>query len=203
MRITVVKRTDFRIDPAKTDPFEAASAPDVSLLLDSYMRNRRTLRAFLLTRCSSPYDADDLLQDLFVKISNRQSHPQISNPTGYLFSMAANLSTDLARKGAREARAKESEAVYYREAPGFSPSSEDLVLSQQAMEKLADVVNAMPTKRKRVFVMHRLQYKSHREIAEALGISVKMVEKHMSKALKQCRQKLAESASFSAPERNT
>ena len=45
----------------------------------------------------------------------------------------------------------------------------------------------MPLQSKRVFMMRRFEQKSGKEIAEALGITVKGVDYHIAKALKALR----------------
>ena len=48
----------------------------------------------------------------------------------------------------------------------------------------------MPPVRQRVFIMSRLRHKRNKEIAEALGITEKTVEVHITLALKQLREQL-------------
>ena len=55
---------------------------------------------------------------------------------------------------------------------------------------LQKVIASMPEGSREVFLMNRLEDMKYREIAETLGISVKAVEKRMSKALKIIRDKL-------------
>ena len=57
-------------------------------------------------------------------------------------------------------------------------------------QKLTRVLEQMPEGSREVFLMNRLEDLKYREIAENLGISVKAVEKRMSKALQIIREKL-------------
>ena len=52
---------------------------------------------------------------------------------------------------------------------------------------VADTLRLLPEQTRRVFVMSRMEHKSGLEIAQALGLSLKGVEYHMSKALKELR----------------
>ena len=49
--------------------------------------------------------------------------------------------------------------------------------------EIRSVVSALPVKTKRVFLMSRVESMSNREIASSLGVSVKAIEKHMTKAI--------------------
>lgn len=57
----------------------------------------------------------------------------------------------------------------------------------EMFDRLGSIVKEMPSVRRTVFTMSRFAGKSNREIAEALGISVRTVEKHIELALKHIR----------------
>ena len=50
-------------------------------------------------------------------------------------------------------------------------------------DKLYQLINQLPPKCKEVFILNKLERRKYKEIAEDLGISIKTVENHMSKAL--------------------
>lgn len=162
-----------------------------SSLLQAYMRNRATLRAFLRTRAMTSFDADEVLQELYVKISDISEPTQVKNPTAYLFKMAANMSLDLMRQSAHRRRYAVRESQRLSDVSQTYPNQEDTLIWRERYKQFADVLDAMPEKQRRIFVMHRVQFMSHKEIADTLGISPKTVEKHMSKALGVCRRKLS------------
>lgn len=57
-------------------------------------------------------------------------------------------------------------------------------------EQLAAVIIGLPRNLRVVFVMAHLLRQSHREIADALGISEGRVERRLTKALRMCRERL-------------
>lgn len=63
-------------------------------------------------------------------------------------------------------------------------------------EKVAEALNTLPEKCRLVFEMSRYKNMKYREIAEELDVSVKTVEAHMSKALKNLREHLKDFAYF-------
>lgn len=69
-------------------------------------------------------------------------------------------------------------------------NKEEKSLEEMLLESLREAVDELPGKMKKVFVMCKLEGKKQKEVAEELGISLKMVEKHISKAKSQIRDKL-------------
>jgi len=56
------------------------------------------------------------------------------------------------------------------------------------MQKLEELMDKLPPKCKEIFIMNKLERRKYREIAEDMGISIKTVENHMSKALRIIRE---------------
>lgn len=70
------------------------------------------------------------------------------------------------------------------------------IMSEELYLKVKALLAGMPEKTRIAFISDRLDGKSHKEIAEELGISVKGVEYHISKAVKLLRDNLKEYAPF-------
>lgn len=70
------------------------------------------------------------------------------------------------------------------------------VLSTELRLKVNSLIKKLPEQTQKVFIMDRLEGKTHKEIASELGISVKGVEYHLSKAVKILRENLKEYLPF-------
>lgn len=70
------------------------------------------------------------------------------------------------------------------------------ILSEELRVKVHSLLANMPEKTRIAFISDRLDGKSHKEIAEELGISVKGVEYHISKAIRILRDNLKDYAPF-------
>ena len=70
------------------------------------------------------------------------------------------------------------------------------ILSDELGAKVSRVLASMREKTRIAFVRDRLDGKSHKEIAEELGISVKGVEYHITRAVKMLRDSLKDYAPF-------
>ena len=68
---------------------------------------------------------------------------------------------------------------------------EDLIIiANEIQNKVHEIVLGMPAQRRSVFMMSRIHGLSNKEIAENLQISVKTVERHMTMALAELREKI-------------
>jgi RNA polymerase sigma-70 factor, ECF subfamily len=69
-------------------------------------------------------------------------------------------------------------------------SKEDKSLEEMLIESFQQAVDELPEKMKMVFTLCKIEGKNQKEVAENLGISIKMVEKHISGAKQHIREKL-------------
>jgi RNA polymerase sigma-70 factor (ECF subfamily) len=163
------------------------------LLRAHYLASKDKLRAFLINMMGSAHDGEDVLQDLFIRINTAQLPSAVHNPTSFLFSMAANLAKDQLRRNSLSKRIIDGDYSYLKQVSGDGlPSGEAAVWSRQWIAKFKSAIAEMPVRQRQVFVLHKIENLTQRATAERLGISVKMVEKHMARALTHCRQSLGQ-----------
>lgn len=159
--------------------------------------HRGELLRFLAARCGDPAEADDLLQELWIKAAAQPAGP-VGNPRAYLFRMANNLVLDR-RRAQRRAMARdrgwlEADGIPAT-APGdradpSEPPDEALAHAQEA-ELLHAAIGQLPAGARQALVLFRIEGRSHAEIAEIMGISRSGVEKHLARAMKMLRDALA------------
>lgn len=163
----------------------AASDP----LLDVYLERRPNLVRFFAARTGSQAAAEDLAQELYLKLAGRSADGDADNPTALIYRIALNLMLDRARRDRRAAARDAAWRTVAHAAVGGEdvadvPSADDAVASRQRLRQLVDAVGALPPQMQRAFRLHKLEGRSQAETAQAMGISVKSVEKHVSAALK-------------------
>ena len=61
---------------------------------------------------------------------------------------------------------------------------------QQRLRQLARALEGLPPRRREALILHRFEGLSQSQVAERMGISLSMVEKHIAAALLHCRQQL-------------
>ncbi|MCR5876302.1 sigma-70 family RNA polymerase sigma factor [Phenylobacterium sp. J426] len=158
-------------------------------LLDVYLERRANLVRFFAARSGSPAAAEDLAQELYLKLAAREPAAAADNPTALLYRMALNLMLDRARA---EQRATARETAWRQTAHqslggediADAPPADEALASRQRLSQLVEAVAVLPPQMQRAFRLHKLDGLSHAQTAEAMGISVKSVEKHISAALK-------------------
>lgn len=160
-------------------------------LLGTLQANYEQLRKFAERRLRSSDCADDVVQETFVRVAMLDEQTPIENPLSFLYRVTGNLSLDWLRERKVRERHLESGALpeYVADA---SPDGEAQLLSQQRLKILVDAVAELPPRCREVFHLRKLEHLSSLQIAERLGISRNMVEKHLRKALLHCQTRLDE-----------
>lgn len=163
-----------------------------------YGVHRDELLRFLLARTGTREDAEDLLQDLWIR-ARQQAGAPVANGRAYLYRMAQNLVIDRLRERQRRGR-RERSWQDGRTTGGCDaaepvdparPADEQLI-EREEVALLASALATLPDGAGRVFELHKLKGLSHAQVAAALGISKSGVEKHMAVAMKYLRRALAD-----------
>lgn len=145
----------------------------------------KAVRNFLFFKTGDEQLAEDIAQDTFVKLWENRDTIERKTVKAYLYTIAGNLAINQLKR--QQLRFKYINATGER---SENDSPEYLMMVQDFRDQLEQVLNSMPEASREVFLMNRLEDLKYREIAERLNISVKAVEKRMSKALQILREKL-------------
>lgn len=164
--------------------------------------HRGELLRFLRARCGNPAEAEDCLQELWLKSASETSGP-IANGRAYLFRMANNLVLDI-RRGQLRAMQRDQrwleadgagDAGTIRADPDM-PVDEALAQRQEAYI-LNQAIEQLPPGAQRALRLHRIEGHSQSEVAQIMGISRSGVEKHLVVAMKHLRAALMDCGYFS------
>lgn len=129
--------------------------------------------------------AEDIAQDTFVKLWENRAKIDRKTIKAFLYTIAGNLAINqLKRQQLRYKFINNSKVRHEGDSPEY------LLQMEEFEKKLQAVLALIPDGSREVFLMNRIEDLKYREIAERLGISVKAVEKRMSKALQILREKL-------------
>lgn len=153
-----------------------------------YRRRRGDLHA-VAARAGSG-EAADLVQDACLRMVEAGRRGEIRSPMHMLFRIARNAVTDRLRARSRAARLF-LPAPANLDAADDAPDVEHALIVSERLRRALAVIEAMPPRRRDVFLLHRLEGLSYGQIARRSGISIKTVEKHMSAAMAQLSRGVA------------
>lgn len=166
------------------------SKPD-PLATETYRGFYGEILHFLRKRTDNPSDAADMAQDVFTQWLDHRDHSLIEQPRAYLFQMARNLLRDHWRrqKVRQTVNVEQHESV---DIEHNDEKNEPLEAAQrlQHLQQLKEVLAELSPKRREALMLHRFEGLSQAQIAERMGVSVSMVEKHIAFALLHCKQRL-------------
>ena len=135
--------------------------------------------------------AKDIIQDVFLKLWNDHTIKVNESLNGLLFTMVRNKCLQQLEKekvrtnyfNNAKLQLRKEEIAYY--------SGEPVSIIQIEMQHQLDLaLNKLPDKCRTVFILSRFHEKKNRQIANEMGISVKAVEKHITRALQIMRHEL-------------
>jgi RNA polymerase sigma factor (sigma-70 family) len=160
-----------------------------STLIATYLERRTDLVRFFTLRLRSTSAAEDLVQEIYVRLAGVETGGDIQNPAAYLYRLGSNLMLDRLRGQRRTAHRDAAWLETQTTRLGTheiaaEPSAEAAVAARQRLAQLSQALTELSPQTQRVFRMHKFDGLSHPEVAKELGISRSAVEKHMMQALK-------------------
>ncbi|WP_256007351.1 RNA polymerase sigma factor [Pedobacter deserti] len=145
-----------------------------------YHRYKHRIAGNLLRLLKSEELAEEILQDMFVRLWDRRSSidPEQSFRS-YLFRVAENKVMDYYRRMARDKKMREKLTAAVSEL--YSHIEED-IFSKENSRMLQEAIDQLPPQRKQVFILCKMEGKSYKEVAELLSISPSTINDHLYKA---------------------
>lgn len=142
------------------------------------------VQRFLRSKGLSIEESADLAQDAFIRLWNNCAKVTQDKVLSYLFTIANNLTIDKARREKTKLKyLSELSENHDKIDPEYKMRMTDFKI------KLESSIDSMSAGSREVFMMSRFNDMTYREIAEALDLSIKAVEKRMSIALKHLVEK--------------
>lgn len=147
------------------------------------------LRAWLRSRFPALADADDLVQDSFIRLLRARQSGTVENPRAFLFATARNAALD----HYRHSRVVAMESLAGAEASSVEEGECDVaetVSRAQEIEILHAAIESLPSRCREVMTLQKIHGLTNRQIAERLAISVNTVNAQMVNGLMRCRDYL-------------
>lgn len=140
-------------------------------------------------------EADDIIQECFLTLwEKRSSLDSGKKIESLLFVMVRNRCFNYLKQRKVEYRNVAPEALSFSELQHLYQidmiEKEEKTMEEMLMQSFREAVDSLPSKMKTVYIRCKIEGKKQKEVAEELGISIKMVEKQISKAKNQIEKQL-------------
>ena len=122
--------------------------------------------------------AEDVLQELWLKVTATAAGP-IANPRNYLFRAATNLMIDRRRSEAQAQRREIEWSGLVDRLPSSAandPGPERDIDGRRRLALVESELATLPSRAVSIFRQHRIDGRTQREIAGAMGLSVSTIE---------------------------
>jgi RNA polymerase sigma-70 factor (ECF subfamily) len=149
-----------------------------------FKKNAKLLRNFLFYKYGNKDQAEDLVQEAFIKLWQNCASVPIEKAKSYLYTIANNSSLN-------EIKHQKVVLQYENNFTGLDKTNEnpEYILEEKEFKtKLLKAIENLNETQRIAFLMHRIDGKKYSEIAEELNISVKAVEKRIHLALVELRK---------------
>lgn len=139
--------------------------------------------------------AEDIVSDALIRLWERMKEEEIGSVKAFLFTILKNNALDFLKHQAVKRNVHGAlELVLARELEirrnSLESSDPREIFSNEIHQIMEATLQLLPDKTRQVFIMSRFENKSHKEIAELLGISIKGVEYHIAQSIKALRSAL-------------
>lgn len=149
----------------------------------------KRLFPFAVSLVKSEAEADDLMQEVFLKIwLHRTEFTHIENPVGWIHTVVANTAANHIRSQLRREQRNLKFQLQTEEQVGI----EDHLDAKFTQSLIDDTVSLLPAKKKQVYLLSRREGLSRKEIAARLNISENTVRNQLSEAIQFIRNQISQ-----------
>lgn len=163
---------------------EATWAGLRALLIDRYGEFKHRIAR----RLGSTDLAADTLQETWLRLNRPGSPGAVERPDAYLFRIALNIASN--RRSEDRRRLALSEIAALRDVDRDELDPERIVESRAEIVALTEALDELPPRCRAIFIAARLDEVPHKVLAERFGVSTRMVERDLERALDHCGQRL-------------
>lgn len=178
--------------------FKAGSRPAFDRLVDKY---RKPIINFIYRFTGSRADAEDLAQDVFIKVFNAAANyaPSAGFKT-WLYRIASNVSIDHIRKrktsgnpASLDEHLETEDGKMQQQAADEKMKPADSVMEREETEKQVQAaLQSLPENQRAAIILKIYEDRPYSEIAAVMGVSVASVESLLFRARQELRKKLGQ-----------
>lgn len=164
------------IKTEKDSIMETTTHTSDSIITRSYEEYYQVILTYITYRITHRYEAEDLTQDVFVRLLDYKQMLRPDTVKYFLFTIARNIVTDYIR---RYYKKQEIDSYIYDTISTSTNETEEKIIGDDLMTMERTRLAAMPEQRRLVYTLNRFENKTSREIANELNLSCRTVENHL------------------------
>jgi RNA polymerase sigma-19 factor, ECF subfamily len=148
-------------------------------------RYGRELHRYLVRRLRRPADADDLAQEVYLRLLRRNRSEAVVNPRAYVYRIASHVVSEFRARSEQGAGyvTFDSEIVEQLERQPLGQPTEDELAERLDLQRQVQLALAvLPPTHQAVFILHKRDGLTHQEIAQRLQLSMHTIEKYLVQA---------------------
>ena len=138
---------------------------------------RDRLLTYVRRRIREPEQAEDIVQEAIMRVSEQERRQVIEQPLAYAFRVADSVIHNRARRIVADHGPVDTELAC------ALPLADEVLDYRQRFDRFRAVLDTLPPQRRAVFVERHLEGKSRQQIAQEMNISVEAVKKHLVRAM--------------------
>ena len=187
----VGQQVDHGVLKPSAECMKAETLPSSDANVDAFVREHQAeLLNFFRGRVTRPQDAADLAQESWSRMMHYRLET-VASSRGLLFTIARNVLKNHWRWSALR-QLEQTTDFAELDLASDTPGPDRHLQADRDLEALEAAVIALPPKCRTVFLLSRIEGLSNAEVAQRCGVSVKMVEKHLAKAILACRTQVGD-----------
>lgn len=180
--------------------FEKIRSGDTGAFEYAFRKYAPRLEAFARKYTTDSTEAEDIVQNVFLKLWERRELLENRSLTSFLFMSIKNSCLNYLKHrqvaDAVEQRMSGNDMVEQLYMIDFVSDPSSLLQQKELTDSINRLMDELPPKCKEAFVLSRLNGLKNREIAAEMDITEKVVEKHITRALKRFREGLRQFALY-------
>lgn len=157
----------------------------LDLIEEAYRSYRGQVCSFILFKINNVQDAEDLSQDVFVRLLEHCQILRRETLKNIIFTIAKNLVIDYLRRHYCQHELMEYFMSTYSE---YSTSTESNIIANDLAEQEEYRISLLPQQRQKIYRLVRFDDKNVQDIAKSLKISPRTVENHLLLSRKEVRE---------------
>ncbi len=163
---------------------ETTTLKNDCIITRSYQEYHPAILNYITCRITHRYEAEDLAQDVFIRLIEYKQMLRPDTVKYFLFTIARNIVTDYLR---RYYKKQEITSYIYDVMSTVSNDTEETVMVNDLLATERLKLATLPTQRRMIYAMNRFGEKSSAEISEQLNLSKRTVENHLLLGRKEMR----------------